>query len=314
MSLSSDRDVAVHPVGRVQLLSTLQLNGEHVRGIARYPRVGDPAYSANADALRALIADVESDLDFAGPKAPLIRMGTLASDDQVAVDLNLTRVFGRHLAVLGATGSGKSWTLAHLAEEVSRIGGRLLLIDATGEFHTLGDLAAHVSVGGLPDMPNECVAASLPHTSIGESDFNAFLRPSAGAQLPKLREAVRSLRLAHALGLDHPLVSEDDGCIPKMSKPRRPFFEMRNEHAALIEQSSSPFDINALPRQIQHECVYDHDRTDATRFGGPSNDVGYCTGLIARIYDILQTAPVMEVSVVGARPLRSAPAARSHSR
>lgn len=293
--VSSDRNVHLHPVGRVQLLSTLRLNGEHVRGIARYPRVGDPAYSANADALRALIADVEADPGPGEGQPPLVRMGTLASDDQVAVHLSLTRVFGRHLAVLGATGSGKSWTLAHLTEEVSRVGGKLLLIDATGEFHTLGDLACHVSVGETADLPAGCVPSSLPHTSIGESDFNAFLRPSPGAQLPKLREAVRSLRLAHALGREHDLVNEEDGCIPKMSKPRKPFFEARYTNSHIVEDSSSPFDIHALPRQIAHECVYEHDRTNPKSFGGPSNDVGYCTGLTARIHDILQTPPVMAV-------------------
>jgi energy-coupling factor transporter ATP-binding protein EcfA2 len=291
---STDHDIELHPVGRVQLLSTLRPDGHHVRGIARYPRVGDAAYAANADALRALIADDESDGEDGALPAALISMGTLASDEQVAVDLNLNRVFGRHLAVLGATGSGKSWTLAHLVEEVAAVGGKLLLLDATGEFYTLGDLAEHVSIGGLPDRPGGCLPTTFPHTSMGEADFNAFLRPSPGAQLPKLREAVRSLRLARALGSTHELVNEE-GCVPKMKRLRRPFFEARDEHATTVEDSASPFDLQVLPRQIQHECVYEHDRDDPKKFGGQSNDVGYCTGLTARIHDILQTPSVMEV-------------------
>jgi hypothetical protein len=184
--------------------------------------------------------------------------------------------------------------LAHLIEEVSAVRGKLILLDATGEFYTLNGLADHVSIGGVADRPEACAPVSFPHTSMGETDFNAFLRPSPGAQLPKLREAVRSLRLACALGADHSLVNED-GCIPKMNRPRRAFFEARDANARVVESSASPFDIRVLPRQIQHECVYEHDRTDPKKFGGQSNDVGYCTGLTSRIHDILQTPAVMDV-------------------
>lgn len=298
---SADRNVRLHAVGRVQLLSTLRLDGGHVRGIARYPRVGDAVYAASADVLGVLITDQES--TGTGSSSPLVGMGTLTSNDDVAVRLSADRLFGRHLAILGATGSGKSWTLAHLIEEVYASGGKLLLIDATGEFYTLADVARHVSVGSDVDQPEGCTAASLPHTAMDESDFNAFLRPSGASQLPKLREAVRSLRLASALGSDHELVDEN-GCIPKAGKARAEFFGQRNAHLAQVEGAHSLFDLNALPGQIQHECIFDTDRNNPAVFGPVAgNDLGYCTSLVARVHDVLQTSAVTDVLMPrGARP------------
>jgi len=283
----------MHPVGRVQLLSTLSLTGGHVRGISQYPRVGDAVYAASPEVLSALISDGAD--SSAGTNAPLVQMGVLASQESVRVGLDARRLFGRHLAVLGATGSGKSWTLAHLIEEVNRVGGKLLLIDATGEFFTLGDIAEHVALGTGTDKPSSITRASLPHSTMSESDLHAFLRPSSGAQLPKLREAVRSLRLAHVLGDDHPLVNEV-GAIKKEGLPRKPFFKERREHATLVEAPFSPFKLTALPAQIQYECIFDTDRRDASLFGAQAgNDIAYCTSLVSRVYDILQTEQVMDV-------------------
>ena len=278
---SSDR---VHPVGRVQLLATLKLDGTHIRGIERFPRLGDPVYSAPADVLEALINEGGDT-----PK-PRLSMGTLANHPEVAVNLDPTRLFGRHLAILGATGSGKSWTVAHLAEEIADVHGKMVLIDATGEFHTLRDDTTHVLVGS-----SGAKSCSLPHTDLDEADLNAFLRPSIGSQLPKLREAIRSLRLAAALGPEHPLVDEE-GCIEKAEKRRGDFYDARREHSTIVEDSNSTFDLSLLPKQIEHECIWSHDRYEDTKFGGiAQNDLGYCTSLITRIQDLLQTPEVTRI-------------------
>jgi Domain of unknown function DUF87. len=43
-----------------------------------------------------------------------------AQNTSVAIDP--AHLFGRHCAVLGATGGGKSWAIAHLIEEIARLG------------------------------------------------------------------------------------------------------------------------------------------------------------------------------------------------
>ncbi|MBS1862163.1 MAG: ATP-binding protein [Actinobacteria bacterium] len=289
-----DPATPIAPLGAVQLLATLRLDGTHIRGIEKYPRLGDPVYSAPPDVLEALISEAAED---GGPR---LSIGTLANDDQVSVEIDPSRLFGRHLAVLGATGSGKSWTVAHLAEGIQGIGGNLIIVDATGEFHTLGGSTTHVSVSSTE--------LSLPHTDMDEADLTAFLRPSAGSQLPKLREAIRSLRLAELIGADHPLVDER-GLIHKADKRRSDFYDLQTEHADAVERAGSKFNLRLLGEQIECECIWAHDRYNDALFGGPElNGLGYCVSLITRIQDLIQTPEIIEIvspfteraSVIGA--------------
>ncbi|MFT8531899.1 helicase HerA domain-containing protein [Bifidobacterium aquikefiri] len=194
--LLSESGPKVPVEGRIQLLSTLELSGKATRGIAKYPKVGDAVFAASSEAILAVIGTSPS----AG--APTLRLGSLSVDESVPVDVPLSRLFGRHVAVVGATGSGKSWTLGHLAESVAVLRGKMILIDATGEFRTLGDRARHLAFGSTAGEPAGVQCVGIPHYMMRESDRNAFLNPSAGSQLPKLREAVRTLRLVQAVADD----------------------------------------------------------------------------------------------------------------
>lgn len=287
----STRESEIHPVGRVQLFSTIRMDGTHARGLDRYPRIGDPVYSAAPDVLEAVLgqAPVDSKED-----DRQVLMGTLASATAVVVKISPERLIGRHLAVVGATGSGKSWTVAHIIEEVHRLGGKAIVIDATGEFRTLDAIATHIAIGGPATPTDGATATSLPHTEMTESDLHVFLRPSAGAQLPRLRAAVQSLRLAAVLEPDDPLV--EGGCIRKAHLPRKPYLAAYKEHITVVEAPTGAFDLNLLPVQIQHECVYDVDLNDHTKFGSRlMNDIAYCTSLIARTYDVLRSPETMAV-------------------
>jgi uncharacterized protein len=277
----------VNPVGRVLLLSTLRLDGTQVRGIERHPRIGDAVFSAAPEVLAQMLSGLDDDA------GTCFNMGYLAAAPEVQVRVPARRLIGRHLALLGATGSGKSWTLAHISEEVKRLGGKLLLIDATGEFASLGNLAEHVSLGPARDGSEKEVA--MPHHELSESEILALFRPSAGAQAPKLREAVRSLRLAHVLGTTHELV-DDEGRIRKAERPKQPFLEARREHVTVVEGPRSPFDLRLLPAQIQLECVFDTDMNNPGHFGRVAqNDLGFCTSLVSRIYDLIQAEDAMAV-------------------
>jgi energy-coupling factor transporter ATP-binding protein EcfA2 len=291
----TDRRVPVE--GRVQLLSTLELGGKATRGIAKYPKVGDGVYAASAEAILTVIGTSIDDA------VPSLQLGRLSVDESVVVNVPLGRLFGRHLAVVGATGSGKSWTLGHLAESVASLKGKMILIDATGEFRTLGDKARHLSFSSTATEPKDTKLVGIPHYMMRESDQNAFLSPSAGTQLPKLREAVRSLKLAAAITADAgadathtPLVGQS-GTITKVQKPLKPFYTAMKKYLPQVDAPNAPFDIRAVATQVQLECVY------PTGFGDPpkdfgnvnGNELGWISSLVSRINDLLQIPEVMDV-------------------
>lgn len=291
----ADRRIPVE--GRVQLLSTLRLGGNALRGIAKYPKVGDGVYAASSEAVLTVIGSPGDD------RTPSLRLGRLSVDEAVHVDVPMSRLFGRHLAVVGATGSGKSWTLGHLAESVAAAKGKMILIDATGEFRTLGDKARHLSFSSIATEPTDTTLVSIPHFMMRETDLNAFVNPAAGTQLPKLREAVRSLKLAEAIRNDvkaepeHTALVDHRGVVSKSNKPLAPFYSAMRKYRTQVESMNAPFELKALAQQVQLECIFPTNQSGSvTSFGGVNNnELGWISSLVSRINDLLQIPEVMGV-------------------
>jgi uncharacterized protein len=275
---------SVHPLGNVQLLTTIPLDASPVvRGVARFPQVGARVYSLDPQLVTWIVEQVSHEQG--NDTALLLDLAYMPGTAEARVRVTPEKLFGRHCAVLGATGSGKSWTLARIVERVAKFDAKVILLDPTGEYHELSDRVAHVAIGG-PDKPSDCKQVSFPHTDLEELDLFALFQPSAKAQAPKLREAVKSLKLAQVLGENHRLVV--DGCVPKEFRDKAPFNEALKHHAGQLARPHAEFDISHLVEQIGHECVYPSAGSaaspDYSKWGRANDyDLGMCTTLLARI-------------------------------
>lgn len=215
------------------------------------------------------------------------------------------RLFGRHCAVLGATGGGKSWTLARIVERCAEFDAKVLLIDATGEYHRLTDGVRHISVGTGSDRPNGCEATCLPYTALTQDDLFALFRPAGQVQAPRLRAAMKSLKLAALLG-EGGIV--DGGCIDKANEPRAPYDAAYAANASAVDAPLAAFDIERLPEQIANECVWPsgwgavRGQRDYTKWGDVDDQAfSQCTALIGRIESYLaepDLAPVLQPGVL----------------
>jgi hypothetical protein len=146
-----------------------------------------------------------------------------------------------------------------------------------------GDVLAQLAFGGLSDEPPDTKLVGIPHYMMRESDRNAFLNPSGGVQLPKLREAVRSLKLAHAINSDS-AAEQEHRCIPKASGHVvkaggliSVYQSAVTKYVAQVEAINSPFDIKLLAVQVQNECIWPNGQGgNAANFGGPNaSELGY---------------------------------------
>ncbi len=238
------------------------------------PRIGDSVYSATSDLLTAGIGSIGGGID----------LGHLSQNNKVPVQLNMEALLGRHLAILGSTGGGKSWTVAHLAEEVRRAGGRLLLLDASGEYVTLGTDARHLVASST--------GATLPLHEMSDSDRILFFRPSSGSQLPKMAAAIASLRLAAVLGESHALVSS--GQIVKRGLLRSTYQRAERDHADVVNDPHACFDVTKLAVQIGHECIYPNERNHQDHFGDINHQGDcLCSTLMTRISETCRAPEVM---------------------
>jgi len=195
-------------------------------------------------------------------------------------------LFGRHCAIIGSSGTGKSWSVARLVEEAAAYRAKIILFDATGEFHTLSKNTRHVYIGQDPKPRRESVEVTVPYFQLTEGDLFAIFRPSGPSQGPKLRAAIKSLKLARLVPSLAP-----DGTIVKAHKSKVEFQKQYDRHLAVLENPLADFDIRYLTRQIQNECI-DAQRSaiEPLVWGGPnSNDYSACVALINEIQDIVQS-------------------------
>lgn len=210
-------------------------------------------------------------------------LGVLKDKQTEEVTATPEQLFGRHCAVIGSTGGGKSWTLAKLLEESSRFRSKIILFDATGEFFTLSHGVRHIYIGNDPEPAEGSKAVSVPYYHLRESDLCSIFQPTGASQGPKLRAAMRSLKLARLA--PHIAV---DGTIMKAHRPKMEFEEQAAMHISDLDSPYALFDITQLVRQIQHECV-DPFRSAVEPYiwgGVNSLELANCNSLVSRITDI----------------------------
>lgn len=280
-------------IGTIQLLGSVAMDTLRVSaGVDAYPRLGDRVYAAP----HAFIANLPKFMEASSSDTSrvLLKLGSIDVAPESFVSVRPERLFGRHCAILGATGGGKSWTTARIIEECLRYKTKIILLDATGEYR--GFDGAHVTnhhLGSPVSTATSSKAASLPQTSFIESDFIALFEPAGKVQGPKLRAAIRSLRLAKLA----PTVATN-GIIKKIdqSKILIQAEEVKVGVASKLDDPRQAFDVSHLVEQIEQECVWPdgfgatRGSKDTTRWGGDSGEVSYCLSLMSRISGIL-TSP-----------------------
>lgn len=143
----------------VSLIGTLhhRIGGKkHVfrRSIASVPRMDTLCFVLDGPNLSRFMRSISQAQD--GNVAAL-SMGTYALDGAAEALLDGNRFFQRHAAVVGSTGSGKSWTTARILEQVAALpNANALVFDIHGEYQTLtGPGFRHLRVAGAGDSGND---------------------------------------------------------------------------------------------------------------------------------------------------------------
>jgi uncharacterized protein len=300
-------DSRLDAVGQVQLLGCVSMDSLLVvAGVDAYPRIGDRVYAAPhrfIALLPRLMERLETDTD-----PVTLNIGSVDSVLESNVEVKPERLFGRHCAILGATGGGKSWTTARIIEECLRHEAKLILIDATAEYRDFaGPSVRHCHLGEPVAKATGSIASSLPPTSFMESDFVALFEPAGKVQGPKLRAAVRSLKLA---GLEPTLAP--NGFILKIdrSKAAVEAAERVVGVSSRLDDPRQPFDVTKLVAQIEQECVYPdgflqggaRGAKDPTKWGDASGDFSYCLSLVSRINGVLASPAFAPVFAAGNKP------------
>lgn len=179
------RNMLVVPLGI--LCFTYDQKYKFHRGVSSFPSIGSPVLIPTDN---QLIAIVESGSN----RRVLIGTSPLTANAEVKIDPD--RLFGRHLAVLGNTGSGKSCTVAgliHWTLEATQknmdSNARFIILDPNGEYSKSFREKATVFKVGDENNPLE-----VPLWLWSAKEWSTFSKAAAGIQEPLLRRALRAMR------------------------------------------------------------------------------------------------------------------------
>ncbi len=168
------------------------------RGAFSLPTVGDQI---------VLPSDEELALIVKNDSKGTISIGTAPLNGNQEVKLPVNELFGRHLAVLGNTGSGKSCTVAGLirwsVEQTMSISrkspnSRFIILDPNGEYdHAFNDLDVDVyKFKVTPEDNSNDLQLRIPAWMWTSNEWASIFQASDRTQKPILREALRTLRSA----------------------------------------------------------------------------------------------------------------------
>lgn len=276
-----------HPTAKVEILLSFDYfnSSSALRSLNAFPNIGAKVYVCPSEFIQQYVMNFGKSLHNKNNKELFLQIGKLTSNGQTAVQLSQQALFGRHCAVVGTTGGGKSWTVSKLIEGMIQNHTKAILIDPTGEYQEISDSPSGISVRFGSN-------AYFSYKDLTIEDLFYLTKPAARIQAPKLLEAIRSLKCIEA-GIDKEPGFENNctnGVLRKTGTNIQQFNRFCYRNMAFIEDNSLNFNIGNLSKQISSECIYDTDRMNPNVFGSRNeNDISNCVSLITRIDNMLRT-------------------------
>ena len=203
------RLMSLIPLGTLKSRPTGEdLSFEVNRGVDVFPSVGDPVLLPTPSQLEAIVEGENQET------VGRVLLGCCPTAGRAPVHVDPDKLFGRHLAVLGNTGAGKSCTVAGLirwsldAAKKARIqrnssgreclgkhqvpNARFIILDPNGEYaRAFDDLDVRLF---RVEPSGQGKPLKVPAWLWNGEEWSAFTEAAPGVQRPVLLEALRRLR------------------------------------------------------------------------------------------------------------------------
>lgn len=125
------------------------------RSLATIPTINAECHLIHGERLKRFMQAISSIPE--GEDTVSLQIGNYSIDEDATAWLNGNKLFQRHAVIVGSTGSGKSWCVAKILEQVAALkSADAILFDIHGEYSTLqGDSFTHFKVAGPNDALEE---------------------------------------------------------------------------------------------------------------------------------------------------------------
>lgn len=169
--------------------------GKYIQGVYNYPILDNPVWYVTREDLDIIFdqKDESKPIDFS--EDFYLPVGTSPAFPDYQVKINPDRMFAKHVAILGNTGSGKSCTLSAILQSMFQFtyngkklsNGHIVIFDTNGEYKNAFDIDVKHKVN--PFWINED-GLKVPYWFMNYDDMDYLFEPTTGTQGPLLKRAL----------------------------------------------------------------------------------------------------------------------------
>jgi hypothetical protein len=194
-------EVRIMPVGTFH--PTSSGSGNFRLGASRHPHLGAGCHLVESANLTRFMAVLGANV----PEQERLVLGHYLADRESIAIADGNRLLQRHMAILGTTGSGKSWSVALLLERAARLAhANILVLDLHGEYAPLTQaseehkaVARQLRVAGPTDLLYAADAAlHVPFWLLEREELASLILsesdPQAGDQRLWLTDRIQTLK------------------------------------------------------------------------------------------------------------------------
>ena len=165
-----------------------KIDNYFTRAILSLPDINRPVFPVEGKALEAFMGIIGS---ASGAVKKPLEIGTYTLDRKAKAYIDGDKLFQRHAALLGSTGSGKSWSVANILEQAAKLDcSNIIVFDLHGEYTQL-PYAQQLRVAGPGDLaePKEGVLF-LPFWLLNYDEMQSMLIDHSEQSAPNQSLAV----------------------------------------------------------------------------------------------------------------------------
>ena len=196
------------------MIGTIQGNNTYLQGVYNYPILDNPVWYVVKDDLDKIFDTKEDSDTIDFEKDYFLPIGTSPAFSDYKIKINPDRFFGKHTAILGNTGSGKSCTVSSIIQTLFRFPFPVQEKDENGEnelrtknlenahfiiFDTNGEYKKAFGFDENNPYAEKSIVNSfyidkdgmkIPYWFMNFDDFDYLFEPSSGTQVPLLKSAL----------------------------------------------------------------------------------------------------------------------------
>lgn len=200
----SNRYLSATMVGTIE-------GGQYIQGVYNYPILDNPVWYVTLEDLD-IIFDQKTNGEVDFKKDFYLPIGTSPAFPDYQVKINPDKMFAKHVAILGNTGSGKSCTLTSILQSLFQYeyngeklkSSHIVIFDTNGEYKDAFNIEQDNIVN--PFWINDD-GLKIPYWFMNYDDMDYLFEPTTGTQGPILKRAL-ALAKSHVAAEERKLIPQ----------------------------------------------------------------------------------------------------------